>query len=167
MKDKKYTQIRRSVFETNSSSTHSIVINYSDTFDNIPTSDSIVGTGDRFGWEDEIYNDFYSKLNYIISFLFYECETEENYYEIKKSDHYKLLEEVIKIETGIDLYVPNILQVKEKTKSRFDFYGHIDHQSFYVAEDALGSYKDLSCFLFNSLSVLRTGNDNDYDYDYY
>lgn len=164
MKNKKHIQIRQGVFETNSSSTHSIIINYSDTFDDIPNISAIKATGDEFGWENESYNDFYTKLNYIITYLFGSCESEEDYNKIKNKKEYKLLVEVLKTETGIDLYVPSIIEAKENAQYNFDYYGYIDHQSCDVAEEVFKSYQDLSCFLFNSSSILYTGNDNDYDY---
>lgn len=69
-------QIRRSVFETNSSSTHAICISKGD-YNIINHIDFDVGD---FGWECETYRSLYGKASYlIIAILDLDKETSDNY----------------------------------------------------------------------------------------
>lgn len=141
--------IRHSVFETNSSSTHSVSI--------ASDSDGILESlypnekgilllkGGEFGWEWEKYNDAETKANYCAVFA-------------KDSEELtELLHNVIKEHTGAK-------EVKFLDEGNI---GYIDHQSnFGEGGDALkvfDSPETLKNFIFNPRSWLFTGNDNDMD----
>ena len=134
------TTTRHNVFETNSSSTHSISIN-ADTqlFDSITPEDDgtiILGHGE-YGWEFETYYNALSKADY--------CALDMGGDPVKK----EMLIRVIKNHTGAKDVI-------------FDLTGYIDHQSAGTSDDAFESDETLKAFIFGKGSYLETGNDNDY-----
>lgn len=131
---------RKSVFETNSSSTHSISISSStDVFSSITPDENgnIVLTGGEFGWENESYNDPLTKANY--------CALD---YKNNKSK-LGMLKKVILEHTGAKAVILNL-------------DGYIDHQSAGTSEEAFESEEILKRFIFGKNSFLETSNDNDY-----
>jgi len=132
--------IRQGVFETNSSSTHSISIDENATVFSSITPDkngNIVLTGGEFGWEFETYYSPLVKANY--------CALDIG----DNVDEKKMLIEVIKEHTGAKDVI-------------FELDGYIDHQSAGTTSDAFESKELLKSFIFGKNSVLETGNDNDY-----
>jgi hypothetical protein len=138
---------RTSVFETNSSSTHSISI-YNATkgvYDTIvPMENGVIElTGGDFGWEWEKYNDALTKANYAALFAQDDKAMTD------------MLVEVIKEHTG----------AKEIDLSQLE--GYIDHQSDLReggdAHKAFDTPQILKNWLFHPESWLFTGNDNDSD----
>jgi hypothetical protein len=134
--------IRQSAFETNSSSMHSIVLSKIEPGDilDIPTPDAngniVVGTGYEFGWGYETYNDFYTKLAYLII-----SNSREGYPEIDT------LKRIIKKFTKGELVYP-------------EYAGDIDHQSSDMAKNTLKTEEDIVAFLFNPKTTLIIDNDN-------
>lgn len=170
-------KIRKSVFETNSSSTHSITL--CDTeflLDNsiIPDEDgNIVINGGDFGWEHEIYNDAWTKLNYIGTYI-KEWYPED---EVCISGKYllgKKIEFILNENNEQDEIVEHLSKklkvilttvIKEQTGCNnliFDqINGYIDHQS---VEDKNYHYlfeepEKLRNFIFNKKSILKTDSD--------
>lgn len=132
---------RMSVFETNSSSTHSISIETAQSMDLLQTicpndSGTIYLYGGEFGWEPETFTDAETKANY--------CATD------MQSDREKLemLSEVIKDHTGAKAV---IFDLKD---------AYVDHQSAGTSYEAFASKKTLRDFIFNPKSTLHTDNDN-------
>ncbi len=124
---------RQNVFETNSSSTHSISISPNTTgiYDTIPSKNGVITlTGGDFGWGWEKYNDALTKANYLAHY----AKGVNNFFN------------VIREQTGCE--------VKFKVK------GYIDHQSCGVGLDLLKDKKRLRDFIFNKESYLYIGNDN-------
>lgn len=140
--------IRAGVFETNSSSTHSISIaGKTDTLDTFPLDNDIckVHPGE-FGWEEETHHSASMKASYCLTFL-KSCSEE-------RQEHLsQMLKEVLKNETG---------KVVEFVSASDEFYkwGYIDHQSDFVCAEAFESKENLRNFIFNPESWLRTDNDN-------
>jgi len=142
-------KIRQGVFETNSSSTHSVSIADSskdflmDT-SLLPDQNGIVElTGGEFGWDFSKYNDAETKANYM---AIYSRDDEEKR---------QMLIDVIKKQTGADVVVCKIGE------------SYIDHQSDagengYTRKAGKGfdSEETLRQFIFNKNSWLFTGNDN-------
>ena len=151
--------IRHSVFETNSSSTHSISISSNtNTLDTLPVDEEgklHVEFGE-FGWEEETYRDAGNKLMYAATWVFgHEPDTEYGTGNIKEFIKYKtMLEEVLKEQTG----AKEIIYKKEK--GRWSPTGYIDHQSSDVCEEAFESKEKLRNFIFNPTSYFETDNDN-------
>ena len=135
--------IRNNVFETNSSSTHSVTIKSTNKWDNIlPNSDNIIIIyGDDFGWEWEKYNDAYTKAKYCAVYF--------------KHDDTKLeeLKEIISDYTNADdviFYVDD---------------SYIDHQSSDILDDL--TMEEIKDFIFCLDSWLYLGNDNSDNSNFY
>jgi len=152
MKSHKITmkKIRQNVFETNSSSSHSISISFNDSkdlLDNslIPNEDgNIVLRGQDFGWEIEDYNDAETKAVYMALYA-------TRYAGNESEEFTTTLIEVIKKQTKCqEVILPS------------EDEGHIDHQSV-DSEDyhhVFYNPDNLRQFIFNRESYLHTDNDN-------
>lgn len=128
---------RHAVFETNSSSTHSISIaGDGECSDTLAVEGGICEVWEgEFGWEEETYNDAATKASYCLTFA-------------KHNEHHlAMLRRVIQEHTGAD-------------EVRFMGDGYIDHQSSDVALEAFASDDTLAAFIFNPHSGLTTDNDN-------
>jgi len=173
---KKEKLIRTGVFETNSSSCHSLSISDDiKLFDTIYPNEegNILLNGGEFGWEEGIYIDAITKANYVAVMIlllesaketFNERENKESFndytlppfadknYEICKNN----FEEVIKEQTGANLIYNCSLDFNNEN------WSYIDHQSFECKEDAewLLSKEQIRNFIFNPNSILITDNDN-------
>lgn len=139
-------QVRKNVFETNSSSTHSISLGEGDyIFDTslTPSESGYVEIyGDEFGWEQATYNSACVKASYSLVYCL-------NWSYENKDKHLQMLIDVITEQT-------DCVGVKWVDD------GYIDHQSAesnqldYLFEDK----KTLRRFIFDKQSVLVTDNDN-------
>ena len=159
-------QIRKSVWETNSSSTHSLTVAAFAEGDILDTlypnnNNQIIVEPMDFGWDWEDYSDPQTKLSY--------CAIYARDWVGDDTDKYlAILTSVIQKQVGIDIEVQYPL---EKSKSGYYRDGYIDHQS---VEDRDLDYlfqepELLRQFIFNPKSTLSTGNDNDsryYDDEY-
>ena len=166
--------IRRGVFETNSSSTHSISIKYAKKeimeargADLVKHSLDIKGVlhleCGEFGWEEITYNDFRYKLAYLATSLAggpgWE-DKEQIAARIKKiyesNKNFALLKKVL---TSFDGCEDVRFSRNEKDKHGSG-YGYIDHQSCGTANKAFMNERNLRNYLFNNNSHVRTDNDN-------
>ena len=156
-------QIRRSVFETNSSSTHSFT--YGNTHNNLVVNDedNCVHTDlGEFGWEIETYYDSASKLAYILlaaasftshSFWYFgDTSFDEMLESFKKTEEYKRIEDAVKSYMNC-----NGIVIDENSE------GYIGHQS--LEYDTLDNWLDdtgarsVEDFIFGNV-ILHTDNDN-------
>ncbi len=150
-------KIRKSIFETNSSSCHSISL--SPDMNLIPQphltlndKNQIVldDTTTQFGWEIEDYTDPMSKLSYLII---------DNYEHPEKM---ALIREAVKEYTGYEIDPA----VEQKIESADCCEIYIDHESCGITNEVIyGTDLDLIKnnivnFVFNPNSVLHTDNDN-------
>ena len=130
------TTVRKGVFETNSSSTHSISLEQGNEWDTIETDDDgIIRIYKKdFGWEWQTYDDARTKAEY--------CYTDDVDQD--------LLQEVIQEFTGceVEFYDDD------------EYYRMIDHQSSGTVRNKLKTKEELTNFIFNKASLLFTGNDN-------
>ena len=160
-------QIRRNVFETNSSSTHSISFSSRDE----ALEESVlkvandgyihIGFGE-FGWEIETYSSQGSKLSYLLTMIacvngltpsWYEKDFGYLRTEITELDDFKTLNDEIIEYTRCEygLYID-------------ESYGYIDHQSFEdyrSLKDFLNDWGVKNCieFIFGNV-IVHTDNDN-------
>lgn len=141
-------QIRQGVFETNSSSTHSVSIpeqiNEVFTKNTLITdkNNNIVLNGGQFGWEIEDYTDALTKANYLAV-----AAWDEN--------HLNLLKEVIKETTSCNEVIVNV-----NRDWNSDDTSYIDHQSSGTVDFLFKSKEMLKDFIFNTQCILHTDNDN-------
>lgn len=164
------TQTRSSVFETNSSSTHSISIAYSNSPDDLmdillPDSEgNIVLNGGEFGWSEEYFYDAQTKASYLAVYCAEWCGD-------RKDEFFAILFDVIKKQTGCNQVILNFTCEYSYSDKDSKNWSYIDHQSaesqdyHYLFDDP----EQIRQFVFNPKSVLETGNDNgpysDEDYD--
>lgn len=132
--------IRRGVFETNSSSTHSISIASTEGLLDVLTPDehgNIYINGDgEYGWEVESYNNVGSKADYAL------IDQQSN------PDRLEMLKRVIEQQTGGTVIL------------NYEPSGYIDHQSHGTTNEAFESEETLKTFLFSKNSWICTSNDN-------
>lgn len=171
--------IRNNVFETNSSSCHSLEITDETELNDIPIPDDegvITLLSGDFGWELRTYYSFESKAAYLIVYIRDWCKDQK---EDRKEEFKTILEDLIKEKTGgtvayeLGFWDRKTVTYKDKQGKEFSYEtnegdGYIDHQS--VEDKDLHflfdkTHKDyiegeLERFLFNKKSVLETDNDN-------
>lgn len=138
--------IRHGVFETNSSSCHSLSISYSGAFEGLTPNENneIVLTPGEFGWGYEEYSDALTKIAYCWQ------DTEHD------SANREMLIDVVLKHTGASKLL------MEKSDDQYHSEGYIDHQSYGTSADAFDDEWTLKNFLFNPDSVLVIDNDNRY-----
>jgi len=146
-----FTKIRRGVFETNSSSSHSISIS-----SEVGLMDTLKLNGDgdveldggEFGWDEESFNDAQIKASYlaIYSKIYYPDD------EIGEDKLKDILSMVIQEQTGCDRVI-----FAFTSENAYIDHQSIDSQTYhYLFEDP----EQLRQFIFNPNSYLRTDNDN-------
>lgn len=134
-------KIRNGVFETNSSSTHAIVV---DTKTDYKTeifrqdNEVIEVSGWEYGWEWETYNDFHSKLDYMLTMMQY------------NDSFFEKVQKLIKDETWIE--------IQSNFENSDSYVDHSDESIFSNMSDT-----ELMQYLFNINSYVVTCNDNDED----
>lgn len=139
--------IRKNAFETNSSSSHSLIIDESvKIYSTIPldTDGNIALTGGQFGWEWEKYTDSITKANYLA--IYAECNPNPSYR--------LALRNVIQSHTGAKSVV-----FAFSTDWEEENYSYIDHRSLDGANHIFESEQKIKDFIFGG-GVLYTGNDN-------
>ena len=147
---------RHSVFETNSSSTHSISIDDTGVLDDLlPVNEDGICyvLADEYGWEVEDYNDAATKASYCLVY----AKTSGN----DTCDCLiNMLTEAIKEVTG----AKEVRYIPKDGEDDYYKWGYIDHQSHIGDGDACGeafeSKENLKQFIFNRRSSLHTDNDN-------
>ena len=146
------TQVRRGVFETNSSSVHSICITTEDEFEHFPAE--VVFTPGEFGWESDRYYDLESKasylwtaiINYVDEMCWYDVET------CKKM-----------IVATLEKYNIKAIFIGGIPGERYSATGYIDHGNELdeFIKDVVNDEDRLMQYLFSDRSYVATGNDND------
>lgn len=172
-------QIRRNVFETNSSSTHSVSISSKNSKYYDSTSlDAFIEYDNKvhvrfgeFGWEIEDYNLPYDKLQYIVTML---VETEGNSVscvdELFETDGFKLINDAVADYCHCDgIWIDDDMKLESytwdgKTHYYIEHNGYIDHQShedYGSVQDFLDDYRlDVTQFIFDNGVIVHTDNDN-------
>lgn len=152
--------IRGAVFETNSSSTHSLHIDYTSKLNPRPFGIFETERGyieiesDEYGWEEETYTSLYSKLSYLYTdaaSILHENDdpNDLNLYNPKLD----MIRRVVKDYSGLEV-------VFLKTKDKYHPFGYIDHQSHGEADEAFESDEAFKQFVFSDGSYFMTDNDN-------
>lgn len=172
--------IRSNVFETNSSSTHSVSISHnvaslygSDCLSNyIEFYDNKVHVRfGEFGWEIESYVLPYDKLQYIVTML---VETEGNNItkvdDLWETERFKLINDAVADYCNCDgIWIDENMKLDSYIWDGKEHYyisheGYIDHQSYEdykSVQDFLDDYGvNITDFIFNTGVVVHTDNDN-------
>ncbi len=142
--------IRNKVFETNSSSSHSISIanDSNGILETLPVVEGIVTlTGGCFGWDFEKFNDAQTKADYAAVFAIGDDKLQN------------MLTDVLREHTGAKKIVYDLTRDWKN-----DNYSYIDHQSDRSeggkAFEVFESPEKLKNWIFNPKSWLFIGNDN-------
>lgn len=151
-------QIRRSCFETNSSSTHAICITKRKIDkDNLPSE--VEFKHDEFGWEFRVHEDILTKASYLYQAI---CDlyTYEN--DKRKNKYINWIYEVLGkygIECNFD--------TKDKDEDGFSV-GYIDHvfETRDFVNAVMNNENRLLRYLFGESKII-TGNDNSETFDEY
>jgi hypothetical protein len=167
-------KIRKGVFETNSSSSHSVTVGEDPGYESeyysklkLETDNKIHIDFGEFGWEVDKYNEAYYKLQYALTMV---ISTECNYENILSFDDFynmegfKLIEEAVKNHDsnceGILIDNPDFV----KEDGYILHSGYIDHQSYedyHSLQEFLNNYGvTIGDFIFDPHVVLHTDNDN-------
>ena len=139
-------QIRKSCFETNSSSVHALVIPDDQTI-SIPTKVTLYGG--EYGWENDVDDD---TLNY-----FYQACVDKGRAEVDRFFNY------LKSKGVEEINAPELHWVKNEY-SNYEYAenndGWVDHSEEIPYDELFGNESLLDRFLFGNSSYVHTGNDN-------
>lgn len=143
--NKELRNVRRGVFETNSSSTHALVIHSLDykEDDSGLYEEHSVSTGE-FGWDFGLYTTPSSKLSYLLTYA----------YAMNDIDFYLLIKNTFP-NFNIHLHILN-----GRLDDLKEYNGYIDH----AGELDIDIFKNpdiLKAFVFNEENFIVTSNDND------
>lgn len=141
--------VRQGVFETNSSSTHAIIIAREGTksYDKI---DFRIG---EFGWECEYYDYPDSKASY---FYMLACDA------LGRDVADDIVELLAPYGINCTFSLPPVFKIFDDGTTYLD-NGYVDHcnEGIDLVEDCLSDASLLIDFVFNDESYVETGNDND------
>jgi hypothetical protein len=158
--------IRRNVFETNSSSTHSICVTKSNKKVIIPKRIRINLADYEFGWSFDKFYTTEFKLAYIAIGIFSYANIDMASAQIKLLLNYlqDFGVENVHIEGfGVNLYAPSLNMDKVMYFDITD--GYVDHAN--DLKDFIGALLNdkelLKRYLFSEESFIITGNDNEYE----
>lgn len=160
-------QSRKSIFETNSSSTHAITIanNGEDDFKkNLP--EELVFEVGEFGWEFVRYCDVQSRADYLFTAILYTSTCDDYIPKIKdilsKWNIEAIFPEVIKKQSEYGAKGWYDCLASEESGDNWGTYYYIDHG--YELDDFLKKVCNdetlLMNYLFSDESFIATGNDN-------
>jgi len=156
---------RHNVFETNSSSSHSLSISLNGTLSDKLTpldhyedvdgniyKNCIVFNGAEFGWGPEDHYDAHTKAHYVATYLkLYGGDTKQK----------TLFESVLKNHTGCDVVVYDFDQDTWSNDKKYENkWSYIDHECTGVPAAALKNEITLEHFIFDKKSILHIDNDN-------
>lgn len=147
-------QIRKNVFETNSSSCHSLVISKDDYGPNHIPSTLRFNADEDYGWRADCLTSTEDKASYLYTAMLY-CDWDNEAEEFKRK-----LSKDFKIKITVPKY--------KKTKSEYSDWvswncdGSVDHGGELIdfINDILEDDDKLKRFLFDPKSCIYTGNDN-------
>lgn len=152
-------QIRKSVFETNSSSTHSVTIK-DGPLDYVNEEDKIEVYPGEFGWEEERYTTFPKKLSYAYTHAMH-WGSSSDLIRLNNVLKKHFNRTIIYKDLNSNVYdYETLLELKENGDHIHSKFGFIDHQSTDVSECIFTSDYTLEQFLFNTNSYFTTDNDN-------
>lgn len=155
----KHIKIRKSAFETNSSSTHALVIK-KETPLKLP-EEVFFGLGE-FGWEKKKYDDTSVKCKYLHTAIFYRFVG----YEANRKEYYKYRNKITEILKNYNIKAIWEDVRKISNKNAYQYYiDHCDELEDFI--DLVISVPEMLIdWLFNNESLLITDNDNS-EMEYY
>lgn len=163
--------IRQNVFETNSSSSHSLCIGtnneLSPSYLSIDNVDNCIHVEfGEFGWGYETTIDQYDKLSYLVTML---VETEgslcKSMFDLRNTEGFQVIEKAIKEYCNCDgIIIDSKIGPASWNENYTEHDGYIDHQScedYRSVQNFLNDYGiTVEQFVFNSNINLIIDNDN-------
>jgi hypothetical protein len=148
-------KIRKNVFETNSSSVHSLAMVGSDRFNKYNFGENVVVKSDEYGWSGDDLVTPIEKLSYICTMIQYKDDA-----NILDSIYFKWLREMFKDYTG-----SNLIYKACDENSEYYKHGYIDHQSTDVLDDLWDNTEEvfksnMRDVVFNEKYFIGIDNDN-------
>ena len=161
--------IRYNIFESNSSSCHTISVGKRRSINDYYHPDEVIMIElDEYGWAGDPLYGFYSKLAYAMSMILhteypgyssYDDDFTVDQEKLEELNGYKILLEAIKKHGDCE-------KIVIKKRNAFYPYGYIDHQSYedYSSlADFLADWNvDAERYLFDDTVVVYIDNDNHY-----
>lgn len=155
---------RTRIFETNSSSMHSIAVSLVDRgydYDLPITDDGILYVKfGEYGWGPEILKEPIEKLSYYITDQFggyghdEDSSFEDEVRDILENPRMKDLLELLKAK------VPGFKRLELGPASEYNGFGYVDHQS-----SGLTTGEDVEDLIFNNSKIIMIDNDNGCNYE--
>lgn len=150
--------VRKGAFETNSSSAHSLVLNKNCRSSRIKKELNKYHTLNlwlgEYGWEEAIYNDTISKLEYIVTNLFYAGSLSTLKDLFTKIINVGVTD--IKVDGFVLSYYPTISEFVDDIYEKVDI--SLDHQASDLLRDL--SVDELLMLACSNISYIHTSNDN-------
>lgn len=129
--------VRRSTFETNSSSCHSVVLLAKDLPKTKSNSKEIILSLDEFGWGTDIVTDEGTKLDYLFTYVVnYGSDNDKELFVSKLKEYYPNLS-LIRTSLGSMSLEQFSKALDEGDFTNADRYSYIDHESIGVARNTL------------------------------
>jgi len=147
--------IRKSIFETNSSSTHTIVIDKTAAIKDV----NFISFGlDEFGWQFDKFTDIADRAAYLWTYLVYKYEEYDS--STKEYDYTKVYEWRDKLEKVLNDHGIQC-EFKDPSSERYFYIDHCSGLTGYFEDMIENDNEKLLKFLLGSETVIFTGNDND------
>jgi hypothetical protein len=170
-KEDKMKVIRSSVFETNSSSMHSLAVRGKNF---LARPDKVYGSFGEFGWGYERLTEPSERLSYILTdiarkYSKYDSDPKEEKQKFLQDKYYLWVNQLVKDYTGNEIEWDNFLY------SQYYPFGYIDHQSIgsdesdgnrasvledFWSEDEEQFKENMKDFIFNERYTVIIDNDN-------
>ena len=151
-------QIRMNVFETNSSSTHSICISRQN--HEIPEElpKVLIFRHGEYGWDYKTYNDTQNKANYLYQAIY----DLQKYGYYTKTEYNKMLAHIsdVLFKHGVTAGFED--EIKNEYGMEYGYVDHAEELNDFIRGMCLGE-KKLLRYLFSENSFIITGNDNSDD----
>ena len=162
-------QIRKNVFETNSSSTHSLVISKKErSYDyHLPVEAGVLTIPfGEFGWGPELLIEPIEKLSYLVTDRLDMYDIPEEIKDDEDAVQETIMEsdEIRRIVEVVMSCCPNVKKVRFELSDSWNPFGYVDHQSQGTTHDVDLSIEDL---IFSNKVVIMIDNDNSCHYEDY
>ena len=162
-------QIRKNVFETNSSSTHSLVIsNKERSYDyNLPVEDGVLTIPfGEFGWGPDILSTPIEKLSYLITDRIDLYDLPEDIKDDEDAVQALIMESepICEIVDAIKYACPEVKEVRFEVGDSWHPFGYVDHQSCGTSREDGLSIEEIA---FSNKVIIMIANDNGYYYEDY
>lgn len=163
-------QIRKNVFETNSSSTHSLVISQKERSYNycLPVDDdgTLTIAFGEFGWGPELLTAPIEKLSYLVTdrIDMYDIPEEIKDDEDAVQEAIMESENIREIVEVVMSCCPDVKRVRFELNDSWNPFGYVDHQSQGTSYDMDLSIEEI---VFSNKVIIMIANDNGYYYEEY